>query len=149
MYVRAMGFHDVLARRRADRLDRAAALAEHDLAVALAGDEDRLLDAGRPVGLVLPLISLDRRLIGQFVVQPLDQLLAGDLGGERTDRRLRDLVFRIEPGAGRNYRGEAIEELREPVAGRSADHEQIVEGERPIEPRRKLEQLRPFDEIDL
>ena len=112
MHGRAMGLSDVLAGGRADRLDRAPALAEHDLAVALAGDEDRLLDAGRAVGLVLPLVGLDRRLIGQFVVQPLDQLLAGDLGGERTDRRFRDLVLRIEPGTGRDDRREAIEQPR-------------------------------------
>ena len=103
-----MGFADVLAGRRADRLDRPPALAEHDLAVALAGDEDRLLDASGAVGLFLPLLGLDGRLIGQLVVQPLDQLLAGDLGGQRTDRGFRDLVFRIEPGAGRNERSEAL-----------------------------------------
>src|SRR6202050_2248336 len=102
MYVRAMGFRDVLARGRADRLDRAPALAEHDLAMALAGDEDRLLDAGRAVGQVLPAVGLDRRLIGQFVMHPLDELLAGDFGGERAHRRLRDLVLRIEPGPGRH-----------------------------------------------
>ena len=87
--------------------------------------------------------------IGQFVVKPLDQLLAGDLGGERTDRRLRDLILRIEPGTGRDHRGEAIKELRQAVAGRGADHEGLLEGERCVEPGRKLKQLRPFDEVDL
>ena len=37
----------------------------------------------------------------------------------------------------------------EPVAGRGADHEGLVEGERRVEPGRKLEQLRPLDEVDL
>src|ERR1700729_38030 len=46
MHGGAMGFGNVLTRRRADRLDRSSALAEHDLAVALAADKDRLLDAG-------------------------------------------------------------------------------------------------------
>src|SRR5262245_18429427 len=40
---------DLLARIRADRLDGGAALAEHDLALALALDKDRLLDAHRLV----------------------------------------------------------------------------------------------------
>src|ERR1700722_19337441 len=65
MHGRAMGFGNVLAGGRADRLDRAPALAEHNLAVALAADEDRLLAPGRPDGLLLPLLRLDRRLIGQ------------------------------------------------------------------------------------
>src|ERR1700722_2049758 len=64
MHRRAMSFADVLTRRGADRLDRAAPLAEHDLAMALAADEDRLLDAGGAVGLFLPLLGLDCRLIG-------------------------------------------------------------------------------------
>src|SRR3984957_6975739 len=149
MHGRAVCFTDVFARRRADRLDGAPALAEYDLAVALAGDEDRLLDAGRPVGLVLPLIGLDGRLIGQFVVQPLDQLLAGDFGRERADRGLRDLVLRIEPGTGWDHCGETLEEPRQPVAGRGADHEGLVEGERRIEFGREVQQLRALDEVDL
>ena len=40
---------DVVARRRADRLDGLAALAEHDFALAFALDIDRLLDAHRAV----------------------------------------------------------------------------------------------------
>ena len=71
MHRRAMGLGDVHARRRADRLDCPPALAENDLAMALAADEDRLFDAGRPVSLVLPLFGLDSRLVGQLVVQPL------------------------------------------------------------------------------
>src|SRR6201999_1838930 len=45
---------DLLARLRADRLDRCAALAEHDLALAFAFDIDRLLDPRRAVAQVLP-----------------------------------------------------------------------------------------------
>src|SRR5205814_4726699 len=67
---------DVGARRRPDRLDRLAALAEHDLALALALDIDRLLDAHRAVLELLPDFGLDRRLIRQFLVQPQIELLA-------------------------------------------------------------------------
>src|ERR1700722_10264066 len=149
MHRRAMGFGDVLAGGGADRLYRPSALAEHDLAVALAADEDRLLDAGRAVRLFLPLLGLDRRLIGQFVVQPLDQLLSGDLGRERPDRRFRDLVLREEQGPEWNHPGEAVQELRQPVAGRGADHEGLLEGKRRVQSGGELEQLRPFDEVDL
>ena len=50
---------NVLARGAADRLDRASALADDDLLVALAGYIDRLLDARRAVGLLLPELGLD------------------------------------------------------------------------------------------
>ncbi len=63
---------DLLARLGADRLDGRAALAEHDLALALALDIDRLLDAHRAVAQFLPAVGLDRRLIGQLLVQPRD-----------------------------------------------------------------------------
>ena len=65
---------------------------------------DRLLDARRAVGQILPGFGLDRRLIGQFVVQPLEHLLARDLGGERAHRRVGDLVLGIEPRPLRHHR---------------------------------------------
>src|SRR5437763_11112691 len=55
---------DFLARRRADRLDGRAAFAEHDLALALALDIDRLFDAHVAAAQFLPRFGLDRRLIG-------------------------------------------------------------------------------------
>src|SRR5215207_7507880 len=72
---------DVAARRLADRLDGLAALAKHDLPLAFALDEDRLLDAHRAVLARLPLVGFDRRAVGQFLLQPLVDLLARDLGG--------------------------------------------------------------------
>src|ERR1700722_19493473 len=59
---------DVGARRRADRLDRLAVLAEHDLALALALDIDRLLDAHRTVLELLPDFGFDCRPVRQFLV---------------------------------------------------------------------------------
>src|SRR5208337_2795148 len=47
MHRLAMGLGDVLAGRGPDRLDGAAALADHDLAVAFAGHEHGLLDPRR------------------------------------------------------------------------------------------------------
>src|SRR5581483_1567746 len=45
---------DLLARRLPDRLDGGAAFAEHDLALALALDIDRLLDADVALAQLLP-----------------------------------------------------------------------------------------------
>src|SRR5215207_2415443 len=70
---------DLPACRLADRLDGLAALAEHDLALALALHEHGLLDAHRAVRPLLPLVRLDRGLVGQFLVQALKNLLARDL----------------------------------------------------------------------
>src|ERR1700719_5230612 len=76
------GRGDVLARRRSDRLDRLAALAEDDFALAFALDIDGLLDAHGAVAQLLPDFGFDRRLIGQFLVQPQKEFLAGDLSGK-------------------------------------------------------------------
>src|ERR1700749_5056597 len=65
----AHDFRQFLARVRADRLDRGAALAEHDLALALALDKNRLLDADRLVLALGPAIGLDGRLIRQLLMQ--------------------------------------------------------------------------------
>src|SRR5215471_3641588 len=50
---------DLGPRRGADRLDGLAALAEHDLALALAGDIDGLLNADRAVLELLPNFGLN------------------------------------------------------------------------------------------
>src|SRR5436309_2263438 len=88
---------DFLARFRADRLDRRATLAEHDLALTLALHIDRLLDAHGAVAQLLPRLRLDRRLIWQFLMQPIEQLLAGNLGREAAHRRVGNLILRVMP----------------------------------------------------
>ena len=50
-----------------------------------------------PSGPLLPLVRLDRRVVGQLLVQALVDLLAGDLGGEHAQRHIGDLVLRVEP----------------------------------------------------
>lgn len=52
---------DLLARRLADRLDGAPALADDDLLLTVAGDIDRLFDARRTILLIGPGLRLDRR----------------------------------------------------------------------------------------
>src|SRR6185437_16433270 len=58
---------DLLARFRTNRLDGGAALAEHDLALAVALDKDRLLDADRTILALGPAVGLDSRLVGQLL----------------------------------------------------------------------------------
>src|SRR5581483_11060932 len=65
----------------ADGFDPAAALAEHDRALAGAAHIDDLVDADAAVLALLPRFGLDRRGIGQFVMQLEEHLLARDLGG--------------------------------------------------------------------
>src|ERR1700744_6701910 len=86
----------LLARLRADRLDGGAALAEHDLALTLAFDKDRLLDADGFVLALGPAVGLDRGLIGQFLMQMAVNILSRDLRRPMSHRRVRHLGFGIE-----------------------------------------------------
>ena len=103
---RLRGLGDVVTRGLADRLDGLAALTQNDLLVTIAGDIDRLLDADRPIRQILPLFGLDRGLVGQFVVQALEHLLARHLRGEEAERCIGDLILRIKPWARRHQGGE-------------------------------------------
>src|SRR3954469_18346740 len=84
---------DFLPRIRTDRLDGGAAFSEHDLALALALDKDRLLDADRLVLAFGPAIGLDRGLIRQFLMQLAIDLLAGNFRRQMPHRRIRHLVL--------------------------------------------------------
>ena len=97
---------DFAPRRLADRLDGLPALADHDLALAFALDINRLLDADFAAAQFLPRLGLDRGLIGQFLVQPLEQFFARDLGGQLPHGRVRHLVRRIKPRTWRHALGE-------------------------------------------
>ena len=93
------------ARLGADRLDGGAALAEHDLALALALDIDRLLDAHRAV-LAVPSTVRSRPWTGTAVPGAgAEELLAGDLGRKLAQRRVGNLVFGIVPRSRRHVRG--------------------------------------------
>src|SRR6266567_4480373 len=97
---------NVAPRLGADRLDGLATLSQYDLALALALDIDRLFDPDRAVLELLPLIGLNRRLIGQLLVQAQIELLARDLRSELPQRRVGDLVLGIVPEPGRHMGGE-------------------------------------------
>ena len=78
---------------------RAPALADDDRLLAVALDQDLLVDDGRAVGAVLPGLGLDRRRIGQLLVELVDDLLAGQLGRDHAVGRVGDFVLGIEPRA--------------------------------------------------
>src|SRR5665213_3422378 len=71
---------DFAPRRFANRLERLPVFADDDLALAFALHVDRLLDANVAAAQFLPRLGLDRRMIGQLLMQPCEQLFPGDLG---------------------------------------------------------------------
>src|SRR5215472_4203565 len=81
----------------ADALHLAALAAEHDRLLALALDEDRLRDLDAAVLELLPSLGLDGRGVGQLVMELEEDLLAGDLGGEKSLRRVGELILGKEP----------------------------------------------------
>ena len=91
---------DCFARRlRRSPCSRAAALAEHDRLLAVALDQDLLVDrrSSRPCG---PPISRSRpRCIGQLGVELEVELLAGQLGGDHAVGGVGDLVLGEMPRA--------------------------------------------------
>src|ERR1051326_8578951 len=90
----------------ADRLDGTTRLAEQDFALALALDENRLLDSHRAVLALFPYIGFHRRAIRQLLMQAQKEFFAGDRGGELPQRRVGELTPRIVPRPPRPARGE-------------------------------------------
>ncbi len=80
-------------------LSRASALADHDRLLAVALDQDLLVDDGRAVLAVLPGLGLDRGRIGQLLVELVDDLLARQLGGDHPVGGVGDFVLGVKPRA--------------------------------------------------
>src|SRR6266702_4866609 len=76
-----------------DCLERLAAFAEDDFALALALDIEGLLNARRAVLELFPDLGLDRRLIRQFLMQAQIELFPCDLCRQLAQRRVRNLVW--------------------------------------------------------
>ena len=105
-----------MPRAGADLLDARAALAEDDRALAVALDVDHLLDAHAAVGPVLPLLRLDRGLVGQFLVKLQEDLLARDLGRQQAQRQVGGLVLGIEKRPRRQRRRQRRQDVGDAVA---------------------------------
>ena len=111
-------------------LDGLPALAEHDRLLALARDVDRLLDPHRAVLERSSTRSVSTvECVGQLVVQAVEDLLARDLGGEHAQRRVGDLVLRVEPGPGGTLAA-SMPCSRRRRRRRGRDHEDAVERQR-------------------
>ena len=80
-----------------NRLDGFTTIAQHDTFVTVAHHINNLINAGRTVFMLLPVLSLDCHLIGQLLVQPQGQFLACHFGSNHPQRQIGNLVFRIEP----------------------------------------------------
>src|SRR5215475_11509861 len=107
----------------ADALDGLPAFAKHDLALTFALYINGLLDADVAGAQLLPDLGLNRRVVRQFLVQPLEQFLAGDFGGKLSDWRIRHLISWIKPWPGRNALRKPGFEIRNTVAGQRRNHE--------------------------
>src|SRR5262245_23687841 len=92
-------FRDVLARSFADCLDGLTALPKYDFSLAFALHINCLLHPDVAATKLLPDVGLYRRIVRQLLMQALEELFARELGGHLAQRRLRELVGRIKPGA--------------------------------------------------
>jgi len=78
MHLRLSRFHDLFASGRADGFQHATLLTNNDLLLTIARDKDGLLNARRAIGHFFPLIRFDGDLIGQLIMQTLENFLARD-----------------------------------------------------------------------
>ena len=116
-------FADGLARSLADRFQSRSALAEHDRALAVALDQNLLVDDDRPVLALLIFLGVDGRRIGQLGVELEVDLLAGHFGRDHPVGGIAQLVVGEMPRAFRHRRGERALQVRNPVAAGCRDHE--------------------------
>src|SRR5579884_3266492 len=72
---------ELLACAAADLLQPRTALAQHDRPLAVAGNEDLLMDRYRAVATFVVALALDAAGIGQLFMQLMVDLLAGNLRG--------------------------------------------------------------------
>ena len=140
---------DRLARGLADLLQLRAALAEHDRLLAVALDEDLLVDDGRSVLAVLPFLGLDRRGVGEFGVELEVELFAGDFGRDHAVGGVAELVGGVVPRAFWHGRGEIGLQVRDAVAGAGRNHEYGLGGEAERERLGEGEEVVLFRKVDL
>ncbi len=66
-------------------------------------------------------------------MQPLEDLLPRDFGGERAQRRVGNLIFGIKPGSGRHARRQMRSEQWDAMALESRDHDGLGKGKLLVE----------------
>ena len=111
---------------RADLLQPRALGAEHDRLLAVAADEDLLVDLDLAVGAFEIAFGLDRTGIGQLGMELEVDLLARHLGRQHPVGSVRNLVLGEVPVALRHPGGEPALELGDTVAGgRRDEHDRL------------------------
>ena len=115
------------SRLHGNALDGLAMSTDHDLLLAVALDVDGLLDTDAAVAQLLPLRGLNGQAVRQLVMQPDEQLLAGDFRCRLAQRSVGELIVGIEPRPGRHVLRKIGLEIGDTVARQRRDHEQLVE----------------------
>ena len=133
----------------ADGLDGLAAFADDDALLALALDEDRLIDPDRAVLLLFPGFGDHGRGIGQLVVQAQIELLARDLGREQARGNVGGLVRRIEPRTFGNVSDAIRHQIVDAIALQRGDHEHAIEDARRVQRLDERQQGIALQRIDL
>ncbi len=82
-------------------------------------------------------------------MQPKEELLAGDLGGELAHRQIGDLILGIVPWTFRQRLGEIIHHVFAAGTRQRRDHEGALECDHVVRSRRKLQQILAANLIDL
>ena len=139
----------LLAGGGADRLDHAAALAQHDPLLAVALDIDHLRDAHAAVLERFPGLGLHGHAVGQLLAQPQEQLFARDLRRHQPHRHVGELVLGIEPRPRRHPRGQGRAQIRDAVAGGRRDHVGVGERELIVERGAQAQQRAALHQVDL
>src|SRR5665213_176232 len=111
----------------ADLLDGGAALAQHDGFLAVALDEDDLVDLHRAVLALLPLLGFHRGGVGQFVMQAQIDFLARHFGGQQAGGNVGGFVFGIVPGPIGHSGLDPGRDLLQSLAFQGGNQEDILE----------------------
>lgn len=142
-------FHELGPRLCADGLDGLPTGAQHDLFVRIAGDIDHLIDLVGAILLDLEALGFDGDVVGDFVVDAQEQLLARHFGRRDGQRKVGELVFGEVPGAERDAFGAPAEEILHAIALEGRNHEGAFEPRQSIELAGQFEQGLALDRVDL
>ena len=141
---------EVLPRALPDVPDARPALADQDPLLRIAFDEDRRLhDDEVAVRFFRPRLDDDGGAVGDLGLGELVDLLADALGGDRARRLVRELVFRIEGGAGRQDRRDRARELRQVLPGSRAHRHEVALRVALVQGGVEGEEIRPRHPVDL
>ena len=117
--------------------------------MAFAADYDLLANFDAAVLALGVAFRADCAVIGQFFMQLLVQLFAGDFGGEQALARIGHLFFWVMPGPFRHQPGEVIFQFGHTVTGECRDKEHFFECDLVVEFLRQRQQRFLLRLVDL